>query len=433
LAQLYDCSICIVDKEDEAAFHTSSRNTGVIHRPFYLNPDKRKIFAASSQKSYYLWASLAKHNGLPWMQAGTLELALRDEDLRTLEQYEKWSMENGMDDDEIAILDPMEAKQLEREIVCLGAIHSKTDTSVDYGKFTRTVLELAMNNGVSFLARHSVTKLRETEEGVTILVRTSDESGASSVSSISCKLLINTAGGASLDFAHSLDLAEEYADLHFRGDYWVVEPSFGARISRNIYTVAKYKEFLFLDPHFIVRSDGSRQIGPNAALVTGPYAYTGMSSSLSEFVHKIFEKPNSPKLRLFSNRKFLSLVWDEWSSSRSKDAMCKRVRAFIPSLDTSFLTMKGTAGVRSSLINRDGFVPEAVLVESANSFHVLNYNSPGATGAPAFSAYLVTKLNENGFLKGMVQRFQNGEKKNRPPLWDFEKASDLTSIGKLGN
>jgi L-2-hydroxyglutarate oxidase len=38
LSELSDASIAILDKETKIAQHSSSRNTGVIHRPFYLDP-----------------------------------------------------------------------------------------------------------------------------------------------------------------------------------------------------------------------------------------------------------------------------------------------------------------------------------------------------------------------------------------------------------
>ena len=56
LSQLSNCSIALIDKESRVAIHTSSRNTGVIHRPFYLNPDKKRIFARAAQNSYFLWS-----------------------------------------------------------------------------------------------------------------------------------------------------------------------------------------------------------------------------------------------------------------------------------------------------------------------------------------------------------------------------------------
>jgi L-2-hydroxyglutarate oxidase len=76
--------------------------------------------------------------------------------------------------------------------------------------------------------------------------------------------------------------------------------------------------------------------------------------------------------------------------------MARQVRQFIPGLDTSYITGKGLSGVRNSLIDSRGFVPEAVLEHSDHSVHILNYNSPGATGAPAFAMHVIRLLKESG-------------------------------------
>ena len=88
------------------------------------------------------------------------------------------------------------------------------------------------------------------------------------------------------------------------------------------------------------------------------------------------------------------------------------------------LIRKGNAGVRSSLIDRNGFVPEAVFLEGVRSFHILNYNSPGATGAPAFSAFIVRKLIGGGFISRAPEIHTEGDLQ-----WNFDKASDIG--GKL--
>jgi L-2-hydroxyglutarate oxidase len=52
-------------------------------------------------------------------------------------------------------------------------------------------------------------------------------------------------------------------------------------------------------------------------------------------------------------------------------------------------------------------------IEGENSFHVVNYNTPGATGAPAYSAFVVKKLQEKGIL---------GQPKNQKnSIWNFNK------------
>ena len=73
LVDLYGCSVLLVDREGVPAFHTSSRNTGMIHRPFYLDPAKKSFIARASQESYSMWSALADRFQLPWSQTGTIE------------------------------------------------------------------------------------------------------------------------------------------------------------------------------------------------------------------------------------------------------------------------------------------------------------------------------------------------------------------------
>lgn len=410
------CSIALVDKEDDIAVHTSSRNTGVIHRPFYLNPVKKGVFARASQKSYFLWRDLAKTYSLPWTQVGTLEVASDEGQLATLEEYRNWSLLNGMDEAEVEVLEGKDVRRLEPEVQCPGAIYSKTDTAVDFRALTTCVFTFATKSGASFLGGSQVFRIRESADGIQLKVMDSSQT----TRIINCKFMINAAGGGAIDIAHAMSTGRQYTDLHFRGEYWIVDDEFGTRIRRNIYSVARHKEFPFLDPHFVVRANGRREVGPNAVLVADPFAYSGLSSKRRELIRKLFENPNSPKIRLFTNPEFLSLVWQEWRSSISKNDMCGRVRHFIPSLKTTYLREKGLAGVRSSVINDQGFVPEAIVEESNRSLHILNYNSPGATGAPAFSAFLVRKI----FEEGHVQK----NREENPPIsnWNFESASNLS-------
>jgi len=42
ISSLYDVNLCVIDKESDVAMHASSRNTAVVHSPFYLNPKTKK-------------------------------------------------------------------------------------------------------------------------------------------------------------------------------------------------------------------------------------------------------------------------------------------------------------------------------------------------------------------------------------------------------
>ena len=414
LSSLYDCRILLVDRESGVARHTSSRNTGVIHRPFYLNPETKKAFALAAMLSFPLWRDLAKAYGLPWESLGTLEVALREDDVPVLEKYVRWGSDNGMEKTELELLDARSVKSVEPEVQCRAALHSKTDASVDFGKFTACVHRLALNEGLSFQGGLQVSSLKA--EGAAL-----DASFLSNeqLAGVRCNFLINTTGGASVDIAHMMGLASEYSTLNFRGEYWVVDEPFASRINRNVYSLPRHPRFPFLDPHFIVRSDGMRQIGPNAVMVTDPYVYEGLGL---RSLPRLLAAPKGPKLNLLRDADFLSMVASEWRTSLSKRAMCERVRRFIPELDHKALNSRGVSGVRASVVGNDGFVPEAILVQDERSVHVLNYNSPGATGAPSYSASLVARLRESGLLDGPRRK----PCRSVGRIWDFDRAAGLT-------
>ena len=408
LSSNYDCTIALADLSQSAGMHTSSRNTGVIHRPFYLDPRKKRVFAQASLVSRPLWEGLAKDAGLPWKPVGTYNVALDETEVRTLEQYRRWGVENGMKESEMELLDGRGVRSQEPQVSCRAGLLSRTDVSVDFGAFTRRIWNVISARGVRFLGGNEVVSIEKEGDKVLAGIR-----AGSGLTAVRCRFLINAAGGGALRIAHRFGLAEEYSVLHFRGEYWVVDEPFASQVSTNIYRPPKFPKYPFLDPHFVVRADGSRQIGPNAVVVPGPYVYSGVG--LSRFP-SFLERPVEPKVKLFSNRDFVSLVMGEWRSSLSKDAMCGRVRKFVPALRTSMLNKRAIFGVRSSIVGISGFVPEALLFKGEDSAHIINFNSPGATGAPAYSAKVIDELQSGGHLDMLVKKTET----HAIPGWYFQ-------------
>jgi L-2-hydroxyglutarate oxidase len=408
----YDGRVVVLEKEQDVALHTSRRNTGVVHRPFYLDPVKRRIFARSSQAAYGMWKSYAKKRNLPWNPVTTLEVATRPEDLKRIEKYYHWGIQNGMGEDELEVLSAEELRKLEPHVRGYGAIWSKTDTSVDYQAFTKSLRADAESEGVKFLTGVDVGSFKVEGDSLQILPRGGGEP-------VRARFLINCAGGSSLHIAHMLGLGTEYCDLNFRGEYWEIDSNWTYLATRNIYTVAQHPELPFLDPHWIVRADGRREIGPNAVPVAGPYTYKGFFRNPTEAIKKIFEPPVANKLALLYNRDFLELAAQEWLSSISKGEMARRAQEFIPELKVEHLARHGVAGIRAQVIDRKGnFIKEAIELEGPHSYHITNYNSPGATGSPAFAAWLVNKLGENGHLNHLKRNL------GKRGIWDFAMISE---------
>jgi (S)-2-hydroxyglutarate dehydrogenase len=64
-----------------------------------------------------------------------------------------------------------------------------------------------------------------------------------------------------------------------------------------------------------------------------------------------------------------------------------------------FIT-KGISGIRTNLIDKDGiFISNPIFLCNDKSLHILNYNSPGATGAFSIGYALTFKLIERGIIK----------------------------------
>jgi L-2-hydroxyglutarate oxidase len=374
----FEGRVAVLEKEHDVAVHTSRRNTGVVHRPFYLDPVKRRIFARCSQAAYGMWKSYARERSLPWEPVTTLEVATRPEDVKRVEKYYHWGLQNGMDEDELEVLNAEEVRKLEPHVRGYGAIWSKTDTSVDYRAFTKALRADAEGEGIKFQTGVEVGSIEVAGDSLEIL-----PTGNGS-EPIRARFVINCAGGSSLRIAHMLGLGTEYCDLNFRGEYWEIGDEWTFLAKRNIYTVAQHPELPFLDPHWIVRADGRREIGPNAVPVAGPYTYRGFFRNPAEAIKKIFEQPIANKIALLYNRDFLELAGQEWLSSISRGEMARRAQEFIPELKVEYLTRPGIAGVRAQVIDRRGnFIKEAIELHGPHSYHITNYNSPGATGSPA--------------------------------------------------
>ena len=380
--------IAVIEQAHNVAFHTSGRNTGKVHAPYLYNPEKKKLFAKSAFQGYEMWEVYAKLKKLPFKKDGVIEVALDKKGNSVLEKYLKWGKQNGLEDNDIELLNKEELKKIEPEIKCESALRVYKDASTDYSLLTNSLMKDSKENGTTFLLDTRVTKIRKENDRWAITLNGDDE--------IYTKFLINAAGGEAVDIAHGIGVAKKITDVHFRGEYWKVPNEYNNLTKSSVYSVPEFPEYPFLDPHWILRVDGSCEIGPNAVPVFSPYGYN-KSENIKEFIPKMLEMLSSGARKAIFDKQFQELAMNEIQSSMSKTAMVDRVKKFLPKIKATKITKKGTAGIRSSIIDENGkFVPDVIQVEEDASFHILNYNSPGATGALPFSAYIVNRLNEKG-------------------------------------
>jgi len=405
--------IAIIEQEPTVAFHTSGRNTGKVHAPYLYNPKKKKLFAKAAFHGYEMWEKYSKLKKLPFRKDGVIEVALNKKNVKTLEKYLKWGKQNGLEDKDIKLLNKEEIKKIEPEIKCESALYVYRDGSADYSIFTNSIMKDSKNNGTEFLLDSKVTEIKKENDQWEITLNRKKK--------IVTKFLINAAGGEAINIAHNMNVAKNFTDVHFRGEYWIVPKEYHNLTKASVYSVPEFPDYPFLDPHWIIRVDGSCEIGPNAVPVFSPYGYDN-AENIKEFIPKIIEMLGSGARKAIFDKQFQELAINEIQSSMSKSAMINRVKRFLPKIDSDKIIEKGTAGIRSSVIDENGkFVPDVILIDDEKSFHILNYNSPGATGALPFATHIVNHLNKNGFIGNELVDAQCGPWKFSEIIEKLEK------------
>ena len=400
LSIVTESSIIVIEQEKNVALHTSSRNTGKVHAPLYYNPDKKSSTAFYALKGFDMLKRYCNLHKLPFKEDGVIEVAINERQIDTLHKHVQWAHKNGLKNEDVKFLNKDEILQIEPNVKCQAAIVCFRDASTDYSLINQKLMEDAIRFGCKTSFQNKFRSVYcNTNTGanrkMTII---------GTVKDITTDYIINATGGNSLDIAHNLGLAREYTDLHFRGEYWMAPQKYSNLTKRSIYSAPRYTEYPFLDPHWIIRSDGRCEVGPNAVPVFGPYSYN-LYDNLKNAVPKIFESANLGILKLVLNRQFLRLVSDEFLSSVFKTNMINRVRKFLPCLNPSDFKQRGRAGIRSLLVDKNGnFVSESLLVEDESSLHILNYNSPGATGVLPVAIDIVKELVQKNIVNGNVSR-----------------------------
>ena len=405
--------IAVIEQEHNVAHHTSGRNTGKVHAPYLYNPEKKKLFANAAFHGYEMWKEYSKLQNLPFKEDGVIEVALDEKGIKVLEKYLKWGKQNGLEEKDIELIDKAELKKIEPEIKCEAALYAHRDGSTDYSILTNSIMKDSKKNGINFLFDKKITRIKKINDKWEITINEDHK--------IFTDFLINAAGGKAIDIAHNIEVAKNLTDVHFRGEYWRTPKKYHNLTKTSVYSVPEFPDYPFLDPHWIIRVDGSCEIGPNAVPVFSPYGYD-TTENIKEFIPKVFEMLGSGARKAIFDKQFQELAFSEIQSSMSKSVMIERVKKFLPKINPKEITEKGTAGIRSSVINENGkFVPDVILLEEETSFHILNYNSPGATGALPFSAHVINQLHKKGLFENEDMEAQCGPWKFNDIIEKLEK------------
>ena len=365
-------SVIVLEKEDRAGAHTSSRNSGVIHSGINQKPGSLK--AALCVRGSTLLRDFCRESGIPEREVGTVVVARNDLESATIRELERRANANGVQG--VKIVDQKELKQIEPYAVAREALISPTGAIVDSGLLVSGMAADAARNGASLIFDAKVQGIDD--QGSELIVKTSK-------SDFHVKFLINCAGLYADQVAWMMDVGRDYFVVPFRGDYYRLKTESSHLVNSMIYP-APNLELPFLGIHLTKRTDGSVIVGPNASLALGRENYKGSGMNWGETLRMI---SNSRFVRLMADFDFLQIALEELKLSTSKKAFLKAARELVPSISDDDL-QPDQSGMRAQLVDRKGHLVDDFLFERTDkSFHILNAVSPAMTSALSFAEHVV--------------------------------------------
>ena len=364
-------SVIILEKEDRAGVHASSRNSGVIHSGVNQKPGGLK--ARMCVRGSALLRDFCVKSGIPMEEVGTVVVARNDQESVTIRELEWRAKENGVPG--VKLVDQAILRQVEPHVAAREALLSPTGAIVDSGRLVAAVAADCAKNGASLVFDCRVNGI--SDKGSFLMIETSG-------SSFCAKFLVNCAGLYADQVAWMMDAGRDYCVVPFRGDYYRVRSEKSFLVNSMIYPAPNLK-LPFLGIHLTRRTDGSVIVGPNAVLALGRENYRGSPVNLHETLHMLCD---IRFCRLFADIDFLRIALRELKLSLSKEAFLKAAKELVPAIEKADL-IQDQSGIRAQLVDRRGRLVDDFLFERTDkSFHILNAVSPAMTSSLAFAEHI---------------------------------------------
>ena len=365
------CKITILEKENDIGFHSSGRNSGVLHAGFYYTANSLK--AKFTKDGNHAMQEYCEANKLKLNRCGKIVVARNEEELKGIYELEKRGKANGVElkvinEDEVKEIDP-NAKTFQK------ALWSPTTATVDPIDIVKCLKDQLSSKGVKFFFNAGFHKrISDTQ------IRTMKGND------FYCSHVINTAGLYADKVAKDFGFSKNYTILPFKGIYLKYKgPS--APVKTNIYPVPDLKN-PFLGVHFTLTVDSIAKIGPTAIPAFWRENYSGLSRfKLAEFLSIARRElallaTNSFGFRDLAFREFKKYI---------RPIFIKMAASMLHNIDEKGFYEWSKPGIRAQLLNFKTLelVQDFVVEGDKNSTHILNAVSPAFTSAFPFADWVI--------------------------------------------
>jgi len=366
-----DALILVIEKEPDTGFHSSGRNSGVLHAGFYYFADSLK--ARFTRDGNRLMKEYVKSRGLAINECHKVVVASEESEIDGVRELQRRGEKNGVD---VRIIDEQELAEIDPNARTMQiALYSPTTATVDPIQVCHALKQDLEAFGVRFLFSQGYLR-RQGDSGV---VTTSGQV-------IEAGLTINAAGLYADRIARDYGFSKIYTIIPFKGIYLKYTGA-DKPVRTNIYPVPNLKN-PFLGVHYTVTVDGTIKIGPTAIPAFWRQNYAGLENiSLHELLEIIGWES---RLFLADSFGFRSLAFGELKKY-NRGYFTGLARKMVKQIDTSHFNQWSRPGIRAQLLNTETreLVQDFVVEGDAKSLHILNAVSPAFTCSFPFAAWVV--------------------------------------------
>lgn len=363
--------ILVIEKEPDVAYHSSGRNSGVLHAGFYYSADSLK--AKFTRDGNRMMKEYVRTNNLRINECQKVVVAKDESELEALFELDRRGKKNGVD---VSIISEAEMKEIDPNAKTFKhALYSPSTATVDPTEVNMAVKNELTKLGVKFLFSEGYAS----KAGPNAIRTTTGRV-------ISSGKIINAAGLYADKIAKDFSFSQQYTIIPFKGIYLkYTKPD--KPIRTNIYPVPNLKN-PFLGVHYTITVDGTIKIGPTSIPAFWRENYHGMDNFRGGELGNIL----GWEARLFLSNAFgfRGLAMEEMKKY-NKSYFVNLATKLVHSIDPTGFTQWSKPGIRAQLMNVKTLelVQDFVVEGDGVTIHVLNAVSPAFTSSFPFAKWVV--------------------------------------------
>ena len=266
--------VVLFEAEKAMGQHTSSRNSEVLHAGLYYPADSYKArMCVAGRKMIEVYCAQRE---IPWRRVGKLVVAVRDDEVSTLEHHKAQGEANGVDD--LTWLDGAQVRGLEPAVTCVRALSSPSTGLLDSHALMRSLADDARRAGADIVLASPVIGGEVASGGMDIDV------GGREPGRFRFATVINSAGFYAPSLARTLrglDAKTIPTPYFARGHYFAAS---GASPFRRLIYPVPGKDGLGI--HVALDLAGALRFGPDVSFAETP-SYAFDESRVAAFYRSI--------------------------------------------------------------------------------------------------------------------------------------------------